>query len=69
MPVYEYMCKKCNKITEQWTNIYECIDLIVCPNCGETAHKIISQSTFALKGGGWYAEGYNKGKNGNETQG
>jgi len=40
----------------------ECNELSVCPNCGETCHRIISQSTFALKGGGWYASGYSKEK-------
>ena len=61
-PIYEYICKKCNKIHEQWTSMNECSELSVCPNCGETCHRIISQSTFALKGGGWYASGYSKEK-------
>jgi predicted nucleic acid-binding Zn ribbon protein len=26
--------------------------------CGAPAHRIISQSSFTLKGGGWYADGY-----------
>jgi len=30
-----------------------------CPKCGENAlERLISRSSFALKGGGWYADGY-----------
>ena len=62
MPIYEYQCKKCNKLHEQWCGFDECKELSVCPNCGETCHRVISNCTFALKGGGWYAGGYNKKK-------
>ncbi len=33
---------------------------IKCWRCGGEAKKIISNSTFALKGGGWFASGYSK---------
>ena len=29
-----------------------------CPNCGKEIKRIISQTSFALKGGGWYKDGY-----------
>jgi putative FmdB family regulatory protein len=60
MPIYEYMCKKCNKISEKWCYSNRIDELIVCEHCGETAHRIVSQTSFILKGGGWYADGYNK---------
>jgi len=32
-----------------------------CPKCGDTADRVISQTSFTLKGGGWYKDGYSKG--------
>lgn len=29
-----------------------------CPKCGKIAKRIISQTSFTLKGGGWYKDGY-----------
>lgn len=38
-------------------------EVTVCIHCDKYgAHRILSQSTFVLKGGGWYNEGYNKEK-------
>ena len=34
MPVYEYECKKCSKLHEQWSSISESKELSVCPSCG-----------------------------------
>jgi predicted nucleic acid-binding Zn ribbon protein len=33
-------------------------ETIKCPKCGRKARKILSNCTFSLKGGGWYADGY-----------
>jgi putative FmdB family regulatory protein len=60
MALYEYMCDHCNKITTRSFDINSDIDEIKCDYCGKKAKKIISHSTFILKGGGWYAEGYSK---------
>lgn len=57
MPIYEYECQACQKITETRQSIKDA-PLSICPECGGPVSKIISQSTFALKGGGWYADGY-----------
>jgi len=59
MPVYEYECQSCKEIVETWQGISE-EPLSTCPNCSGTLKKIISVSSFALKGGGWYADGYNR---------
>ena len=59
MPVYEYECQSCKEITETWQGISD-EPLSCCPNCQGPVKKIISVSTFALKGGGWYADGYNR---------
>jgi putative FmdB family regulatory protein len=55
MPVYEFECKCGNNFEElvkMGTNTSE------CPKCHSKAKKIMSQCTFELKGGGWYADGY-----------
>jgi putative FmdB family regulatory protein len=31
-----------------------------CRRCSGKLDKLISRTSFALKGGGWYSEGYNK---------
>jgi putative FmdB family regulatory protein len=57
MPIYEYRCEKCGKEFEAWQRISD--DPIGnCSECGGTARKLISQSTFVLKGSGWYVTDY-----------
>ena len=62
IPVYEYLCEKCNVITEEYVPTSSKSDWTFCSKCGEKAKKIISNSTFILKGGGWYNSGYTKDK-------
>lgn len=57
MPIYEYNCQECKQIFEEWQKDYEERD-IPCPVCGGNASRIISSTSFVLKGGGWYASGY-----------
>jgi len=57
MPIYEYECNACRKVIEQWQSISE-PPLTVCPECSGDLKKLISMSSFQLKGGGWYADGY-----------
>jgi len=57
MPIYEYHCQECKQIFEEWQKDYEERD-IPCPVCGGNAQRIISSTSFVLKGGGWYASGY-----------
>jgi|GEM_PF-548141 len=58
MPIYEYSCKECKQIFEDWQKDYEERE-IPCPVCGGSASRLISSTSFVLKGGGWYASGYN----------
>lgn len=62
MPVYEYECQSCKEITETWQGISD-EPLSSCPSCSGPLKKIISVSSFALKGGGWYADGYTSSAN------
>jgi len=61
MPIYEYMCKSCGKRFEIMQKVSE-TPVAPCPKCGDTADRIISMTSFSLKGAGWYKDGYSKEK-------
>ncbi|MFQ5328607.1 MAG: FmdB family zinc ribbon protein [Thermodesulfobacteriota bacterium] len=62
MPIYEYKCKKCGKEFEMMQKFSDA-PLTKCIHCTGKVEKLISQSSFALKGSGWYATDYaQKGK-------
>jgi putative FmdB family regulatory protein len=63
MPVYEYECQKCNKVFEVQQKIAD-KPLSDCPECQAPVKKLMSMSSFQLKGGGWYADGYSSTANG-----
>ena len=60
MPTYEYECSKghtfevVQRITED--------ALTRCTICKAKAKRLISSANFILKGGGWYSDGYSRGK-------
>lgn len=60
MPLYEYQCTQCDNRFELRQKFSD-EPAKECPSCGGAVQKLISQSGFALKGGGWYAEGYGSG--------
>ena len=57
MPIYEYVCKKCGR---QFEVIQKFSDgpLRTCSECKGRLSKMISQSSFHLKGAGWYVTDY-----------
>ena len=57
MPVYEYECPQCETVLEVQQRMTD-DPLSACPDCGGEVKKLISMSSFQLKGGGWYADGY-----------
>ncbi|MBW2713846.1 MAG: zinc ribbon domain-containing protein [Deltaproteobacteria bacterium] len=61
MPTYEYHCKACDHEFEREQRITE-DPVKKCPECGKLKVKrlISSGSSFQLKGGGWYNEGYHE---------
>jgi len=63
MPVYEYECPTCDKVFEVQQHINDA-PLKSCPDCGKPVKKLVSRSSFQLKGGGWYADGYSGTSNG-----
>ena len=62
MPIYEYECEKCNKHFEVMQKITD-KSLTTCTDCKGRLKKMISNTSFVLKGTGWYATDYasNKG--------
>ena len=64
MPIYEFKCDKCEEVTEM-TMKFSDPNPETCPNCSEgSLKKLISSSSFQLKGGGWYSDSYNSKSNG-----
>ncbi len=57
MPIYEYGCVKCGK-THEIMQKFSDAPLVVCPDCGGEVKKLISNTSFVLKGTGWYATDY-----------
>ena len=63
MPIYEYQCPGCGHVFEEWVKASESLAEEPCPRCGTAAPRVMSQTSFVLKGGGWYVSdyGYRKG--------
>lgn len=60
MPIYEYTCPSCDTTFEEWIRSAtdENSDHYACPYCNTEAQRVLSPSTFILKGGGWYVTEY-----------
>ena len=67
MPIYEYACDKCGHEFEREQRMADS-PVKTCPKCkGRKVTKLISRSSFVLKGGGWYADGYADAKKSGST--
>ena len=54
MPIYEYQCGGCGHQLEALQKFSDA-PLTQCPECGkDTLKKLISSTSFQLKGTGWY---------------
>ncbi len=66
MPTYEFLCENCQAITEKKLPITSTIRVIPCEHCysmtrneggeytyGGIANRIISRTSFVLRGSGW----------------
>jgi putative FmdB family regulatory protein len=56
MPIYEYQCAKCG--TFEATQRITDKPLGRCPTCKGKVKKLISNTSFQLKGTGWYITDY-----------
>lgn len=57
MPIYEYKCEKCGEEHEVMQKMTE-KPLTVCQSCGGRLKKMMSNTSFVLKGSGWYVTDY-----------
>ncbi len=57
MPIYEYKCEQCGKEHEVMQKMTE-KPLTICQSCGGRLKKLISNTSFVLKGSGWYVTDY-----------
>jgi putative FmdB family regulatory protein len=59
MPIYEYVCEKCGHHLEVMQKMSD-PPLSKCPQCRGKLEKIFSQTSFQLKGSGWYLTDYSR---------
>jgi putative FmdB family regulatory protein len=68
MPTYEYQCSACQHEFERDQRISEA-PVKKCPKCGkQKAKRLISRTSFVLKGGGWYGDLYGSVKPASESK-
>lgn len=61
MPIYEYECKKCGAVFEEFQSFSD-PPVTKCRICKKgKVEKLISLSSFQLTGTGWYSTDYAKG--------
>ncbi|HUY19801.1 MAG TPA: zinc ribbon domain-containing protein [Candidatus Binataceae bacterium] len=60
MPIYEYKCAKCGtfEIVQRITEPA----LRKCPTCKSKVERLMSRTSFVLKGSGWYVTDYARAK-------
>lgn len=58
MPIYEYRCNNCGtfEVTQRITED----PLKKCPTCNGDVNRMISLTSFVLKGSGWYVTDYGR---------
>lgn len=57
MPIYEFICESCGDILELMQKMSD-PPPIACQECGGKLARVVSRSSFQLKGGGWYKDLY-----------
>jgi putative FmdB family regulatory protein len=63
MPIYEYACSNCGKVSDVLQKMSDPAPE-KCEHCGAegTLTRVVSRTTFVLKGGGWYSDLYGSSK-------
>jgi putative FmdB family regulatory protein len=59
MPIYEYVCEKCGAHLEIMQKVTD-EPLKRCRKCRGKLEKIVSRTSFQLKGSGWYLTDYSR---------
>ena len=68
MPIYEYECSECGNIEEAFQKMSD-PPLKECSKCKGKLNKLVSHSSFHLKGSGWYVTDYGGSKGGRPNSG
>jgi len=63
MPIYEYACPSCGKIHDVLQKVSDPAPT-TCTTCGAQGPltRMVSRTSFVLKGGGWYSDLYSSTK-------
>ena len=63
MPIYAYKCTGCE---DEFDELQSFTDPPPpeCTKCGGQVERMLTASSFQLKGGGWYSDGYSSEKGG-----
>jgi len=67
VPIYEYQCTKCGEVFEAFQKITD-EPLSQCKFCRAKVEKLISHSSFQLKGSGWYLTDYARRSSGGSVE-
>jgi putative FmdB family regulatory protein len=68
MPIYDYQCEACGHQMEALQKISDA-PLTECPSCKAAGlQKLVSASSFRLKGSGWYETDFKTGAKKHGTQ-
>ncbi|HVG18699.1 MAG TPA: zinc ribbon domain-containing protein [Blastocatellia bacterium] len=59
MPIYEYICEKCGSHIEAIQKVSDA-PLKRCQKCRGKLEKVVSRTSFQLKGAGWYLSDYSR---------
>jgi putative FmdB family regulatory protein len=59
MPIYEYRCTRCGHVLEVMQKLSDPAPT-PCPSCqaADPLERLVSRTSFQLKGGGWYSDLY-----------
>jgi len=57
VPLYEYKCLKCSRLTEKIESVAG-PHLKKCPHCGGKVEHVLSAPAIQFKGSGWYVTDY-----------
>ena len=66
MPIYEYRCERCGDFEEMQRITDPPLDR--CPTCRRKVRRLISNTSFQLKGSGWYVTDYARAGNGGKKK-
>jgi putative FmdB family regulatory protein len=59
VPIYEYQCTKCGEVFEAFQKMND-EPVSRCRFCDGSVERLISHTSFQLKGSGWYLTDYSR---------